>query len=225
MARAKQSSKRKRRKAALVLGAAGVSLTMAGGGVSATAPAANVPSQDAAAGVVLAEEEISDVSLATLYFFDKENASALRQGVRVAASGRGGGGGGCGGCGGCRGCAGCAARSCAAHGTVTPLGTTRGTVTPLGTTRGTVTPLGVTRGTVAPLGTTRGTMAPLGTTRGAMTSGLMHHHRHHGRGCRGCRGCGCGVDVWIGGCYGCAEDYTTCWQWDPDLSQWIYVCE
>jgi hypothetical protein len=212
MARTTQGSKRKRRKTALVLGAAGVSLTMAGGGVSATAPATYVPSQDAAEGIVLAEEEISDVSLATLYFFDKENASALRQGVRVAASGRGGGGG-CGGCGGCRGCAGCAARSCAAHGTVAPLGVTRGTVTPLG----------VTRGTVAPLGTTRGSMVPLGTTRGTMASGLMHHHHHHHG--RGCRGCGCGVDVWIGGCYGCAEDYTTCWQWDPDVGQWVYVCE
>ena len=84
MAQAKQNSKRKRRKTALVLGAAGVSLTMAGG-ASATAPATHGPSQATAAGFFLAEEEISDVSLATFYVFDKENQSALRQGVRVAA--------------------------------------------------------------------------------------------------------------------------------------------
>jgi hypothetical protein len=208
MAQPKQGS-RKRRKTALVLGAAGVSLTMAGG-ASATAPATNVPSQDAAAGIFLAEEEISDVSLATFYVFDKENQSALRQGVRVAA-GRGGGCG-CGGCHGCGGCAahgggGCAARAlgCAARGCAT-LGVTRGT-------------MGVTRGTMAPLGVTRGSMA----LRTIGPSG-MHHHHHHGR---GCRGCGCGVDVWIGGCYGCAEDYTdytSCWQWDPDLGQWVNVC-
>ena len=72
MARTKQSSKRKGRRTALVLGAAGVSLTMAGG-ASASAPAMNVPSQNTAPGIVLAEEEIADVSLATFYVFDKEN--------------------------------------------------------------------------------------------------------------------------------------------------------
>ncbi len=92
MARTKQSSKRKRRRTALALGAAGVSLTMAGG-ASATAPTTNVPSQDTASGIILADEEISDVSLATFYVFDKENESPLRLGIRVAAHG----GGGCGG--------------------------------------------------------------------------------------------------------------------------------
>ena len=79
MARTKQGSKRKRRRTALVLGAAGVSFTMAGS-ASATAPATNVPSQNTASGIVLVEEEISDVSLATFYVFDKENKSPLRQG-------------------------------------------------------------------------------------------------------------------------------------------------
>ena len=46
MARAKQASKQKRRRIALpALAAAGMSLTMAGG-ASATAPTANVSSQD-----------------------------------------------------------------------------------------------------------------------------------------------------------------------------------
>ena len=85
--------------------------------------------------------------------------------------------------------------------------------------------MGVTRGT---MGVTRGTMgARHRVTRGTTALGTMGPsgtHHHHGR---GCRGCGCGVDVWIGGCYGCAEDYTdypSCWQWDPDLGQWVNVC-
>ncbi len=212
MAQAKQNSKRKRRKTALVLGAAGVSLTMAGG-ASATAPETTVASQGTAAEFFLAEEEISDVSLATFYVFDKENQSALREGVKLAA-GRGCGGG----CGGCRGCGGCAAHGCAAHGCAAhgcaALGAARGCAA-LGAARGCAT-----HGTMAPLGTTRGTMA----LRTMGPSG-MHHHRHHGRGCRGCRGCGCGVAVWIGGCSGCDGDYTSCWQWDPVQGQWVYVCE
>ena len=122
---AARGSKRKSRKAALVLGAAGVSLAM-GGGASATAPATNVPSQDNARRIVLGEEEVSDVSLATFYVFDKENTPPFRHGLRLAAGGCGGhgGGGGCGGhgggggCGGHGGCAthvGCAG-GCAAHG-------------------------------------------------------------------------------------------------------------
>ena len=91
MARAKQVSKRKRRGAVAlpVLGAAGVSLAMAGG-ASATAPTANVPSQDTAPRpvITLGEEEISDVSLATFYVFDRENAgtSQLGQGLQLAAA-------------------------------------------------------------------------------------------------------------------------------------------
>ena len=46
---------------------------------------------------ILAEEEVSDVSLATFYVFDKENAGPFRPSVLLA---RGGCGGGCGGCGG-----------------------------------------------------------------------------------------------------------------------------
>jgi hypothetical protein len=46
--------------------------------------------------ITLFEEEISDVSLATFYVFDNENAGTLRRGVQIAAGGCGGGG--CGGC-------------------------------------------------------------------------------------------------------------------------------
>jgi hypothetical protein len=114
MARTKRVSKRKRRRIALpLLGAAGMSLAMAGG-TSATAPTANVSSQDTGPRpvITLGEEEISDVSLGTFYVFDKENEPELGQGLQLAARG------GCGcaarGCGGCaaRGCGGCAARGC-----------------------------------------------------------------------------------------------------------------
>src|SRR5262245_51160161 len=108
MARAKHASKRTNRRTTLpVVGAAGVSLAVAGG-ASATAPA-DAPSQDTAQGPVLflGEEEIFDVSLATFYVFDKEY---IQPGEILQIAQRG-----CGGCRGCaaRGCAGCAARGCA----------------------------------------------------------------------------------------------------------------
>ena len=104
MAKAKQVSKRKRRNTALpVLGAAGISLAMAGG-ASATPPAANVPSEDTGPRIALGEEEIADVSLATFYVFDRENEneSELGEGLILAKNGGGcgGKGGGCGGKGG-----------------------------------------------------------------------------------------------------------------------------
>ena len=94
MAHAKRVSKRKRRRIGLpALGAAGVSLVMAGG-AAATAPTTNVPSlQDSSLRpvIALAEEEIADVSLATFHIFGKENESELGQGIRLAARGCGGG--------------------------------------------------------------------------------------------------------------------------------------
>jgi hypothetical protein len=116
MTQARRSSKRKSRKAALALGAAGVSLAMTGA-ASATAPATNVPSPDNARRLVLTEEEISDVSLATFQVFDRENPP-LSQGIRVARGGGCGCGHGCGG--GCAhagfggGCAHAAVGGCAA---------------------------------------------------------------------------------------------------------------
>ena len=106
MAHAKQASKRKRRRVALpILGAAGASLAM-GGGASATVPIANVPSQDNTPlpVITLDEEEISDVTLATFYVFDKEGFGAPELVEKVARR--------CGGCGGARACRGCAARAC-----------------------------------------------------------------------------------------------------------------
>jgi hypothetical protein len=116
MAQTKRASKRKSRRIGLpALGAAGMSLMMAGG-ASATAPTTNVPSlQDTSLrpAITLDEEEIADVSLGTFYVFDKENEPRLGQGIRLAARG------GCGRCGGCAaarcgGCAGkCAVARCA----------------------------------------------------------------------------------------------------------------
>ena len=77
----KQASKRKRcSRAVPVLGAAGLSLTLASGAYGASgAPAADVLSR---AGVTheitLREEEISEVSLATFHVFDKESHAGQR---------------------------------------------------------------------------------------------------------------------------------------------------
>src|SRR5512141_1867139 len=118
MSRAKQASKRKSRACAVpLLGAAGLSLSLASG-----APAATVG--PTAHEITLAEEEISDVSLATFYVFDKENVGATEPGVQLVGHRgcrgchrgcrgchRGCGCGGCGGCvtfwWGCGGCGGC----------------------------------------------------------------------------------------------------------------------
>jgi len=82
-------------------------------------PAADIPSADTAPRheITLGEEEISDVSLATFYVFDKENLGTSRPSVQLAyhrgcrgcrGCGRGcGGWRGCGGCGGCGGSGGC----------------------------------------------------------------------------------------------------------------------
>jgi hypothetical protein len=112
MPRTKQTSKRTRQKEAMpVLGAVGVSLSLASGASAATAmPAAETPSPDLTLGqqITLNEEEISDVSLGTFYVFDKENAGTPRLGEQLARGCRCGGCGGCRGCGrGCRGCGGC----------------------------------------------------------------------------------------------------------------------
>ena len=90
MPQAKKPSKRKHRACAVpLLGAAGLSLSLASG-----APAATVG--PAAHEITLGEEEISDVSLATFYVFDKENPST--PGLQLVRHG------GCRGYRGCRGC-------------------------------------------------------------------------------------------------------------------------
>ena len=100
----KRSSKRKRRGKTLpALGLAGVSLSMASGACASTGEAsANTPPPLQNNEIFLGEEELSDVSLATFYVFDKEDAGArpLTQHQRLAF---GCGGCRCGGCGGCGG--------------------------------------------------------------------------------------------------------------------------
>jgi hypothetical protein len=87
-------------KAVPALGAAGLSLALASGvPAAASGPAAEMLiGKNAAVSqeITLFEEEISDVSLATFYVFDNENAGTLRRGVKIAAGGCGGcSGGGC----------------------------------------------------------------------------------------------------------------------------------
>jgi hypothetical protein len=126
MSHAKQPSKRMHRACAVpLLGAAGLSLSLASGAPAATeGPAADMPTQNTGMSheITLGEEEISDVSLATFYVFDKENPGTL--GIQLARGG-GCGGGGCGGhgggCGGGGGCAragvgGCGGGGCAGAG-------------------------------------------------------------------------------------------------------------
>ena len=78
MLHAKQASKRKRRsKAVPVLGAAGL-LSLAGGvSTQAAGPAADIPARHVQPSheITLSEVEVSDVSLATFYVFDKEMRS------------------------------------------------------------------------------------------------------------------------------------------------------
>jgi hypothetical protein len=118
MAQANRASKGKRpSKAVSVLGIAGMSLAASTGGSPADIPPASfaTPNAGAVADILwqnaapfkipsLDEEEISDVSLATFYLFDKENPGNSQSGIQVAVRGCGCGHG-CGGCGG-RGCGG-----------------------------------------------------------------------------------------------------------------------
>jgi len=121
MPQTQQSSKQKRRSKALpVLGAAGLSLSLAGTASALPGGAAvNLPTSGNGDGnqVTLGEEEISDVSLATFYVFDKEGdgTSPLVELVGHGCHGCHG----CGGChghgGGCHGCGGCH-HGCGCHG-------------------------------------------------------------------------------------------------------------
>ncbi|SHH11582.1 hypothetical protein SAMN05443248_3736 [Bradyrhizobium erythrophlei] len=109
MPRAKQASKPKRgTKAVPVLGAAGLTFSLVGGASAAAVPTQDVPRTPNIAPsheFTLGEEEISDVSLATFYVFDKENTGATQGNVQVAYRA-------CGGCRGCRGCRACRGCRC-----------------------------------------------------------------------------------------------------------------
>jgi hypothetical protein len=65
------------------LGAAGLSFSLASG--ASAAPAANIPTRsvDLSHEFILAEEEVSDVSLATFYVFDKVGGSSGRRTVHT----------------------------------------------------------------------------------------------------------------------------------------------
>jgi hypothetical protein len=103
MSHAKQSSKpRTRNKVVPMLGAAGLSLSLASGTAAATAElTADMLMRNTGAShkITLGEQEISDVTLATFYVVNKENAGTFQPGRQLAM----GGGGGCGGCAGCAG--------------------------------------------------------------------------------------------------------------------------
>ena len=113
MPRVKQASKHARTTkvaAATALGTAGLGLSLGGSASANTIPTAdfpqshNIPPNQR---FVLGEEEMADVSLATFYLFDKENAGGdLKLAAVVVRRG----------CGGCRGCRGCAVRGCAVRG-------------------------------------------------------------------------------------------------------------
>src|SRR4051794_38000654 len=100
---AKKTSKRMRSKALPALSAAGLSLSMtpnayAVPSLPAEAPAGSTPHSDLALGV----EEISDVSLATFYVFDKE-ANPTSSNLQLVGHG-------------CAGCHGCGGHGCGGHG-------------------------------------------------------------------------------------------------------------
>src|SRR5580692_8181305 len=107
MPQVKQASKQKRvTKAAIpALGAAGLTFSLLGSASASAVPTADVPQTTHFApneAIMLGEEEMADVSLATFHLFDKEKVGSD---VQVAWRS-------CGGCRGCRGCRGCGVRAC-----------------------------------------------------------------------------------------------------------------
>ena len=113
MRRVKQASRKKRTAKAAgvtVLGAAGLGLSLFGSASGSTMPTADIPQSDNTSPnqrLVLGEEEMQDVSLATFHLFDRENVGSAIQLARGGCGGCGcgrGGGCGCRGCGGFGGC-------------------------------------------------------------------------------------------------------------------------
>jgi hypothetical protein len=99
MSQTKETSQRKRRGKALpVLGAAGLSLSLA---TNASAAIGGMNPNTVSRQVILYEEEIADVSVATFHVFDKgeERAGVHGRRTRLAMGACGGGGCGCAGCG------------------------------------------------------------------------------------------------------------------------------
>jgi hypothetical protein len=186
----KRSSKRKRRSKALpTLGFAGVSLSMASGACASTDQAsANTPPPSQGNELFLGEEELSDVSLATFYVFDKENAGTppLAQDLKLAR-------GGCGGCG-CGGCHGCGGGGCHIGGGGCACAAARGCAMGFARPGGIVCASGVRPG--------------IGVGHPGFGFGRCRcagFRRCFGCGCVGCGGCGgCGGTCWI---------WTPTWGW------------
>jgi len=105
MSRVKQASKRKRLTKAAgvpILGAAGLGLSLVGSASASALATADLPQSlntTPNQRVVLDEEEMVDVSLATFHVFDKENGTGGFTRLAMGAGGCGCGGRGCG----CRG--------------------------------------------------------------------------------------------------------------------------
>lgn len=99
MSHLKRASMRKRSSKTIpLLGAAGLSLSLAGGisaASAAAAPAADTGTRNTAVShqVTLGEQEVADVSLATFHVFDNENARTFRRGIKFGAGGCGCGNG------------------------------------------------------------------------------------------------------------------------------------
>ena len=109
MAHAKQAPRRGI-KTLPALSAAGLSLSLASGASAAidgSVADTLTPKTEMRHEIIVCEEEISDVSLATFYIFDNERAGTFRRGLKLAQGcggcgcGVGCGGGGDGGGGGC----------------------------------------------------------------------------------------------------------------------------
>lgn len=98
MSRVKKSAKRKTRsKTVPVLGVAGVTFSLLTGASAAFAhPSSDRPSGERGHAVLLSDEEVSDVTLATFYAFDREGQGRAPR-LRLA------GGIGCAGCATCAG--------------------------------------------------------------------------------------------------------------------------
>jgi hypothetical protein len=98
-----------------VVGAVGLTLSMAGGAVAATSgPAAEAAAPARAPDVALGlqEEEVADINLATFYIYDRELPVTARGNEKVAGLFGCRGCRGCRGCGRCRGCRGCRGCGC-----------------------------------------------------------------------------------------------------------------
>jgi hypothetical protein len=86
MSVSRTSKRKRRRKAVPILGAAGLSLSLASGAsIAAPTPSLDTITRNARESHenILREEEVCDVSLATFCVFDKERAGSIRAGERV----------------------------------------------------------------------------------------------------------------------------------------------